>query len=265
MKIVNKNYNLNSKLDKKIILISDIHYKEKRDLNRLNSILTNISKIKPDYICITGDLIDKCSILDEDDLLNWLKALSKICKVIISIGNHEFYIEKKNKLFGLNTKFLNRIKTINNVYLLNNESTIIDSINFIGITVPIEYYSKIDDNYEYFNKIKVEDKCYNILLCHNPIKVCTSNILKNKNIDLALCGHMHGGIVPRFLRLLFKTRGIIGPGFDIFPKYCYGKLKVHDKDVIITSGCRVLPFKVINKLFNIEIVVINLTNRKKQV
>lgn len=256
MKAINKIYNLNTNLNKKIVLISDIHYSDKKDIKRLNVVLEKLRKIKIDYICIPGDLIDKSNIEDEKYIIDWLKELSQLSKVIISIGNHEFYINKHESVFGLNKDFLNKISKIKNLYLLNNECKIIDNINFIGLTVPIENYnSKLNINC--INNIKCVNNMYNVLLCHSPEFVIDNNIINN-NMDLVLCGHMHGGVVPRFLRPIFKNRGIISPYKTLFPRNVYGLIKKGKCDIVITSGLRALPFKLLNRLFSLEIVEINI-------
>lgn len=264
MKIINKIYNIDSDLNKSIVLISDIHYSSKKDIRVLNYVLDNIKKLKPNYICIPGDITDKSKINDEDLFINWLKKLSKICKVIISIGNHEFYMNKTKKIFGLNKEFLNKVSNIDNLYLLDNTNIIIDNINFIGVTHPIELYNNESNDLKEFDnnlkKLKTYKKYYNILLCHSPVNVVNSN--KLHNIDLVLCGHMHGGVVPNFMRKLFKTSGFINPHLKLFPNNVYGYVKRNNTNIIITSGIRVLPFKLINKLFNPEVVKINLTNQK---
>lgn len=261
MKIINKNYNINSNLNRKIVLISDIHYENKEDIKKLNYILNNIKKIKPDYICIPGDIINKSQIDDEKDLINWLKKLSKITKVIISIGNHEFYVNKRNKVFDLNKSLFNKISQIDNLYLLDNKNIIIDNINFIGLTVPMEYYDENNNSKDFdkcLNNIKIDKKYYNILLSHSPINICNYEILKDMNIDLILCGHMHGGVVFNFLRPIFKNRGLVSPNKKLFPKIAYGYLKIANTNIIITSGIKVIPYKSINKLFKSEIVSINI-------
>lgn len=256
MKILNKNYNIDNKLNKNIILISDIHYNDCTDLNRLNFVLKEIRKHRPDYICIPGDIINKANIDNEKEFIEWLKKLSKITKVIISLGNHEFYVNKNKDIYNLNKELIKKIKDINNLYLLDNENVVIDNINFIGLT--IEYNKKNKLCYEEINKIKIYKKYYNILLCHNPLNICDKKILKDKNIDLILCGHMHGGVLPNFLRKLFKNRGLISPNKGLFPKYAYGYLKIENSNIIISSGIRVLPFKLLNKLFRMEIVKIQI-------
>lgn len=265
MKIVNKKYNLGNKLNKKIVLISDIHYYSKKDIKRLNDVLDNVKKISPNYICISGDILDKANIFDFDLLIEWLNKLSSVTKVVMTLGNHEFYVSKSKNIYRLNKKYINKIKMIENLYLLNNENEIIDDINFIGLVLPIEHYQFNNENQEefkyYIKNIKTNKKYYNVLLCHSPVNISKKEILSKTNIDLVLCGHMHGGIVPRFLRFLFGTRGLINPQKKLFPKNVYGNIKVGNKNVIITSGIKVLSeshFPLGRYVFSSEIVEINL-------
>ena len=265
MKIINRKYNLGNKLNKKIILISDMHYYSKKDIKRLNDVLDNIKKINPDYICIPGDTLDRANVLDFDLLIEWLEKLSNICKVIITLGNHEFYVNKRKGIYKLNNKNIDTIKKINNLYLLSNENIMLDGINFIGLVLPIEHYQFNNENEEefktYIKNIKTNNKYYNVLLCHSPVNISKKEILSKINIDLVLCGHMHGGVVPRFLRFLFRTKGLISPQKKLFPKNVYGNIKLRNKNVIITSGIKVLSeshFPLLSNVFSSEIVEINL-------
>lgn len=255
MRITNKTYIIKDNIDTNIVLISDIHYKDKRDIKYLNKVLNCIKKINPSYICIPGDLTDKTYINDDNYLIDWLNELSSICKVIISIGNHEFCIDKKKKLYGFNKELFDKIKSINNLYVLNNDSVVLDNINFIGVTLPFEHYYYNKESIESFNKyfnIKSNSKYYNILLCHTPFNIINTKI----DVDLILCGHAHGGIVPRFLRFIFKNNGLISPQKRLFPKNVYG----HIKNIIITSGISVLPKKlgILTYLFSGEVVKIKI-------
>ena len=258
MRIINKTYNINSKLNKKICLISDLHYSNKKDVERLYCVLDNIKKLNPDYICIPGDITNKSEIDDEDIFVKWIGELSKITKVIVSIGNHEFYINKRKNIFGLNKKLLKKISSLDNVYLLDNDSVVIDNINFIGLTLTIDCYYEKDKLIKSINKLNINNKNYNVLLCHCPEDICDTDILKQKNINLVLCGHMHGGIVPKILRSVFKNRGLISPRKTLFPKYAYGYVRNFNTDIIITSGIKVLHSNQLAKLFRPEVVIINL-------
>lgn len=263
MKIVNKKYNIGNKLNKNIVLISDIHYYSKKDIKHLNKVLDKIKKISPNYICISGDIIDKSKVFDLELLINWLRKLSTICKVIIVLGNHEFYIDKKNNIYELSKDYIDSVKKINNLYLLNNENIIFDNINFIGLTLPIEHYTNKQESKEDFTKyiknIKTNKNCYNILLCHSPVNICNEKILSKINIDLALCGHMHGGLIPQGLRFIFKQRGLLSPQKKLFPNNVYGKIVYNNKNIIITSGIKVLSeshCKYFKSVFSSEIVEI---------
>lgn len=253
MKIINKYYNFN-KIDKKIVLISDIHYYNKQDIKLLDRVLYKIKDLHPDYICISGDITDISNIYDEEDLINWLKRLSSITKILVTLGNHEYYIKGKEYEFKLNEGFISSVSKIKNLYLLRNENVVIDGINFIGLDLGIKYYfNKEYSNIEIGKFIK--KNCYNVLICHSHINI------DNKNIDLVLCGHMHGGIVPRVFRPIFKRRGIISPTKKLFPKYVYGLKKIENTNIIITSGIRMIShinkFYLFRNLFYSEIVVIN--------
>ncbi|MBQ9071860.1 MAG: metallophosphoesterase [Bacilli bacterium] len=265
MRIVNKNYILKGSVNTNIVLISDIHYYNKKDIKHLNKVLERIKKIKPSYICISGDLTDISYIDDEKYLIDWLKKLSKICKVIISIGNHELYIRKEVNIYGINYTLFDKIEAIKNVYVLDNKSVILDGINFIGITLPIDYYynakKSIDDD-KYFKSIEGNKKYYNILLCHSPININNSELLKEKNIDLVLCGHMHGGMVPRIFRKFIKNIGFISPEKTLFPKIAYGHILKDNTNILISSGITVVShinrFRLLKELFSSEIVDIKI-------
>ncbi len=262
---VNK-YDLSGNVDTKIVLISDIHYSGKKEIHHLNKILNIISKLKPNFICIPGDLTDTSDIDDENYLIDWLKELSQISKVIISIGNHEFYVNKKEKSFGLNEKLYNKLSKINNLTVLDNKNIVINGINFIGLTLPIDHYINEQENSTNFNKyikkIKTTKDTYNVLLCHSPINICKEEFIKNLDIDLVLCGHMHGGAVPMFLRKIFGSKGLVYPNEKLFPKYCYGKKNVLNTTIITTSGIRVISninkFRMFKDVFASEIVCINI-------
>lgn len=262
MKITNKNYNIKGKINTNIVLISDIHYYNNKDIKHLNKVLDKIKQMSPKYICISGDIIDEAYVLNIEEFIIWIKKLSKICCVLISLGNHEYYINKKRKKFGLSKEFINKIKQIPKVYLLDNKNVVLEDINFIGITLPIEYYLKkknIDECLGSVNSVK--DK-YNILLCHSPLDIVNSKTLKELKIDLILSGHTHGGATPKIFRPLLKTRGLISPDMKLFPCNVYGNIKVDNTNIIITSGITVIShlnkFRILKNFFSSEIVCLKI-------
>ena len=98
-------------------------------------------------------------------------------------------------------------------------------------------------------------------MVHTPILI-VSNYKNIKNfclIDLVLCGHTHGGMVPSFFPGHF---GILSPTKTLFPKYIRGKVRCGKSDLIISSGVVKLSRKskisLFNDLYSYNINVINI-------
>ena len=122
--MVVNNYELGNKYNKKIALFADIHYSKKYPLKNLNKIIENININKPDYICIPGDIIDDATIIDDKEieyLINFIKELTKISKVILSYGNHDELVIKKHQ-YKKTTTFFKNLNKIQNLYFLDNEN-----------------------------------------------------------------------------------------------------------------------------------------------
>ena len=268
-RIIEKNYDVQAKINKKIVVLSDIHYYDKKNIKKLSKVLKKVEFIKPDYICIPGDLIDEAKIYDKDLLIEWLTNLGKICKVIISVGNHELFITKKH-IPTFNTGLIEQIKKIENIFYLDNEIKRIDNINFIGLTLPIDFYYKYNEDNDYFikyfnKKFSKIDNRYNILLCHSPISIANKNVLDKlkigNKINLVLSGHMHGGITPNILKKVLKGKGFISPRRRILEKNCYGFNKINNTNFIISSGITVAShinsFRFFDRFFSSEISIIN--------
>ena len=248
-----KKYNLKTEKNIKIKIahISDIHYSLDFKLKRLELIKEKIKKYNPNYICITGDLIDEYNIIKDESFINFenfLKDLSNICKVIISIGNHE-YINEIKKCYD-ETANIKWLKKIENVIVLDNDIYIDNNVNFIGFNPSLEYYinteTKIleEDNIKLFKLINKTNDNYNILLCHTPMYFYKENNYKKikdlKKINLILCGHTHGGMIPSFIPGRF---GLISPAKTFFPKNVRGIDNLDGTTLIISSGVTKLSRK----------------------
>lgn len=263
----------NPKLTNKIILISDIHYSSKKDLDKINKVLDKIKTISPDYICVLGDTCDQAKILDEELLIDWFENLASISKVIMVYGNHDLTHYKKHTSY-LNEKLFNRIKSINNLELLDNELRCENGICFIGLKFDFDYYYKFGESKTKFinqyNKVvnKLDSNNYNVLLTHSPISITKDGVIKKlndyKKLDLVLCGHTHGGLMPNILRPIFKTHALVSPNKRrFFVKNYYGNFKIEDINFMISSGItklsNVSSFSYFDKLFNPEIVEIEIS------
>ena len=137
MKIRIKHYTYSNKFKKKILLFSDIHYYSKKDKKVLDNLLEISKNIKPDYICITGDLIDTNPIHNQEVFIDFFNKLASFTTVIIGLGNHD--VKNKNREYVYDTKLWNSIKKTG-CHVLNNECYNDKEITFLGITLPFSFY-----------------------------------------------------------------------------------------------------------------------------
>lgn len=219
---INKFNIISPKIDKniKIMLMSDMH---NRDVSK--KIIKSIIEEKPDYIIMSGDMINE-SIKDTN---NFIKLLDKIDsnKIYYTFGNHEEELLKNEK-----EEYYKILKKYN-INLLNNKSVkLSNNIILSGINIPCEFYKfmgkKItkEDMSKYLNKCDINK--FNILVAHNPLW----NLYYNSfNFDLCLSGHVHGGMV----RLPF-VGGLFSPNYKFFPEYSKGKYSVGKMTSIVSSG-----------------------------
>ncbi len=199
----------------KIVHLSDLHSKyfgpaEKKVLKILN-------QIKPDYIFVTGDWID-IHTKNLSSIRKFWKSLAEICLTYGVLGNHE-HKNKNFKISDINLALYNSgIKILNN----QNQRLTKDnkSIYLIGVDDPHLGYDNLSKAYPPENGFK-------ILLAHSPEII---NKIKDKSIDLILCGHTHGGQIriPPIPSIWIPTK--------ISKKYDQGLFKLNHSYLYINSG-----------------------------
>ncbi len=254
MKIRIKHYTYSNKFKKKILLFSDIHYYSKKDKKVLDNLLEISKNIKPDYICITGDIIDTNPIFNPEILINFFNDLTNFTKVIICLGNHD--VKNQDREYVYDTKLWNQIKKTG-CHILDNECYSDGKITFLGITLPFSFYlnKEVDDISDFLND-KLKSKA-DVILIHSPL-ILNNSVLPDK--FLYLYGHMHGGLVPEFLRPIFKNRGLISPRKKLFPDYVYGFIK--EKNTIISGGVQIISplnsYQFLKYFYKGEVVIIDI-------
>lgn len=259
----------------RIVLLSDIHYYEKKDLYKLEKLTEHLLKLKPDYITIVGDLLDEAFVFDLEYLYDWIKNTSKYVSIIISIGNHDLLIDE-NFETGFNKEFFQKLKKIPKVEVVDDNTYQENDICFLGLTLPAAYYYQEkepkDQLIAHMNSTfpVVDKNKFHVLLCHTPLMIAKKDVLEQlkikKQLDLILCGHTHGGITPEFLKPILKGIGLISPFRTLFFKYAYGYIKRENTNVIISSGVTKAShrnrFRKLDSLFAREITVIDIKNIK---
>jgi predicted MPP superfamily phosphohydrolase len=180
----------------RIVQISDLHASYWVGKKYLMGVVEEVNKLKKDLLVITGDIITGAvndfwkrwlPTAKGDHLAMVIDVLSNLkdCDKMAVLGNHDQWdgIETQNRLVSE----LERI----GFFVLRNSS------------IPLSrgkesiYVAGTDDvwfTYDFTKAMReVPKNAFKILLSHSPD--VTTDIDKDMQIDLTLCGHTHGGQV----------------------------------------------------------------------
>ncbi len=190
----------------KFVQITDYHLNKLINLEKLKA---DIDKINPQFILLTGDIINRgSSQKDLKSLEKFLKIFNK--EVFFVTGNHEYENRNYPYFKELFEKF--KIKTFED--------------NFYEIDNNIRIYG---NNYkEDFKVLNLDENKYNILLIHDPLKFIYGDF---PNFDLTLSGHIHGGQVR-----IPKVGALIDHDMKLFPQFSKGIYKREAGNLYISSG-----------------------------
>lgn len=210
--------------DTKILQLSDLHSKS---FGKDNDVLiSEIEKINPDYIFLTGDMV---SDKDKDFtvFLDLAAEIGKKYKCFYIIGNHEMDLTNKDRNYICDTLESYNVDVLDNemVKLYKGNA----SINLYGMWYNPKYYIEEDFYLENMKKVMGEaDEGFNILLTHNPDDF---EIYANWGADLIFSGHVHGGMVR-----LPIVGGLISPNRTLFPKYDAGLYEYNESNLVVSRG-----------------------------
>ena len=171
--------------------ISDVHIGS-RSPKLLNRIVERVNAQSPDYVLITGDLIDFAGISRAE-----LAPLGTFnAPAIFAIGNHERYVDL--------TAIDERMRSLG-VTVLRDEAVTLGPFQFIGID-DVDTAARIPAP---LSLIDLSPDHYGVLLYHRPDGF---EAAAARGIPLMLAGHTHAGqIIPfNFLvkRIYPRMRGL---------------------------------------------------------
>ena len=196
----------------KITQITDFH---SNAIKNLDEVLMNIKSFNPDFMILTGDILDYGTDKKIERTLYFLEKLMDLdIKTYYITGNHE---ESSVNL----DKFLSEIKNLGIVYL-KNEGKLLD-VN--GNKIYLYGTSMLDFFYENY---KADEDTINIVLSH-----FSKNVRKNYigSEDFIFSGHTHGGQVR-----LPVVGGLVAPGEGVLPDYDKGVYKYKNSIIYVDSG-----------------------------
>lgn len=178
----------------RLVQISDAHLGS-REPKYFERVIRRIGKLSPDYLLITGDLIDSTSVVPHLDCLAELDM-----PIYYVTGNHERYA-------GLDP-ILTKLEAVG-VRLMRNRAEVDRGIQFIGI----DDADARDTVRRGLASVHVDPHRFSILLYHRPDGFEDAAAA---GVDLMLSGHTHNGqIVPfnLFVRRMYpRIKGLYRHG-----------------------------------------------------
>ena len=237
----------------RILHVSDLHNCDFGD--RQEKLIQLSRQQKPDYIFMTGDMIDQYHAGMKQACL-YIRGLIKIAPVFYVTGNHEWTSKDRGGLL----EFLHK----SSVYVLQDQKIEIErggeKIQLLGTDDPYRMPGKktvkyqrvstkvfIESFVELNRKRKREE--YTILLSHRPELF---HFYVKAGVDLVFSGHAHGGQ----FRIPGKG-GLLAPHQGFFPKYTEGVICENDTKMVVSRGLgnSGFPFRIGNPY---ELVVVTL-------
>ncbi len=223
----------------RIVQISDLH---NANFGHGNSrLLMKIEALDPDYIVITGDIVDS-NHTDIDTAVAFVEDACALAPVYYVTGNHEVLLHSEEQ-----TRLYDGIRNAGAVMLEDEAVTLTaeeESITLMGLC---------DEGLGGGNLRQLagtlDSSQFQLLLAHEPQYFADYS---EAGVDLVLSGHAHGGQ----FRLPF-IGGLYAPDQGIFPAYTEGMHELDGTSMIISRGLGNSVFPL--RLFNFpEIICIEL-------
>ena len=214
--------------DLRIAVVADLHSRAP------DAVISAVEQIRPDAVCIAGDLTEALDgTLDgkNENGFRALRALSAIAPVFYAPGNHEIgasHNRMRKKPYPqrggqhISPENLCRIKE-SGACFLENTFTEWQGIAIGGLgsgMLELDGKPRIDALEAFF-----AHQGYKILICHHPEYY--TRYLRELDVDMVISGHAHGGQWRVF------GQGIYSPDQGVFPKYTSG---VHEGRLVISKG-----------------------------
>ena len=206
-----------------VVQLSDLHCGSFGENN--SGLLAAVAAAEPDYIFLTGDLLDQAKPIPEGYVETLAGGLAAIAPTYYVTGNHEWargsVPELKNTLADCGVTVLS-----NQFVPLERQG---DVILLAGIDDPNGYADQKTPEELAAEIAAAGNSPYWLLLAHR--NTLFADRYSRLGANLTICGHGHGGLV----RLPF-TDGLFSTDRTFFPTYTAGFYEANGAEVFVSRG-----------------------------
>ncbi|MCM1027215.1 MAG: metallophosphoesterase [Roseburia sp.] len=228
------------------VVLADLHNKRYGKNNE--RLLEEIRAQKPDLILVAGDILTAKRGASFEPAVNLIRELSRDFPLYYGNGNHEHRLKLYPKVYGdMGERYGKALEEAGVRPLVNSHAVLADfGIAVYGSEIGKEYYKRFrirEMEAGYLEELlgRPEEGLYTVLLAHNPDYFPRYAAW---GADLTLSGHVHGGVA----RVPFWGKGVVSPGFRLFPKYDGGVFREGQAVMILSRGLgsHTIPFRLFN-------------------
>ncbi len=206
-----------------VVQLSDLHCGSFGENN--SGLLAAVAAAEPDYIFLTGDLLDQAKPIPEGYVETLAGGLAAIAPTYYVTGNHEWargsVPELKNTLADCGVTVLS-----NQFVPLERQG---DVILLAGIDDPNGYADQKTPEELAAEIAAAGNSPYWLLLAHR--NTLFADRYSRLGANLTICGHGHGGLI----RLPF-TDGLVSTDRTFFPTYTAGFYTANGARVFVSRG-----------------------------
>ena len=206
-----------------VVQLSDLHGALFGENNQ--DLIDAVRAENPDYIFLTGDLLDRYRRTPQSYAVDLGRAMAAIAPTYFVTGNHEWALPD---VPGLKAQLEEAGVTV-----LSNEFTTLerngDAIVLAGIDDPNGYADQKTPEELAAEVAATGEAPYWMLLAHR--NTLFADVYSRLGADLTLCGHGHGGLI----RLPF-TDGLASTDRTFFPTYTAGFYEANGAEVFVSRG-----------------------------
>ena len=224
--------------DTKISLMSDFHFSERTEHNRIIKLIDDVEKEQPDYIFLLGDIINDGKNVNNifRNVSFYLNLIGTLAPVYMVYGNHDVMVKNNDNWDEfVSDDYVSMLNGIYNMRVLNNESVMLrENIGLVGIKLPFSYYQNYSEDSSKCLEImndkvnnhlldNIFNSSFNIFLTHTPnnffdkefylklLDTIKNDLNRNVNFDVLIAGHLHNGLIPSYVdKIIPGNRGLVG-------------------------------------------------------